>query len=293
VRDEGTKDMDIERAGIVGCGTMGAGIAEACARAGLDVRVVTSGAESVRRGRGRITASLDRAVVKQRLTGEERDRILGRIAFVTALDELADRQLVIESVTEDQQTKQVVFKELDRLVEAEDAVFASNTSAIPIVRLATATSRPENVIGLHFFHPVTVLPLVELVASLFTSDATRRTAEHFAEAQLGKQVVPSPDRAGFTVNALLIPYLLAAIRMVEAGHVTASSVDRAMTLGCNHPMGPLQLADLIGLDVVTSIANAMYHEYKEPQYAPPPLLLRMVEGGALGRKAGRGFHVHT
>ncbi|MBP2327690.1 3-hydroxybutyryl-CoA dehydrogenase [Kibdelosporangium banguiense] len=280
----------VERVGVVGCGTMGAGIAEICARAHLSVKVAVSGRDSEHCGRRRLAASLDRAMTKGRITGFDRDDALSRIIFVHTIDDLADRQLVIESVTEDEQAKLHLFKDLDRVMAAPDAVLASNTSSIPIIRLAAATSRPENVIGIHFFNPVTALPLTELIASLSTSDKTRAAAEHFAASQLGKQVVWSPDRAGFTVNALLIPYILGAIRMVESGFTSAEAVDRAMTLGCNHPMGPLQLADLIGLDVVTSIAEAMYQEYKEPLYAPPPLLLRMVEAGALGRKAGRGFH---
>ncbi len=282
--------MNVARVGIVGCGTMGAGIAEVCARAGLDVRIAVSGRDSEHRGRKRLTGSLDRAMDRGRITGFERDDALSRVTFAHAVDDLADRELVIESITEDEQAKLHLFKDLDRVIDNPDVVLASNTSSIPIIRLAAATSRPQNVIGIHFFNPVTVLPLTELVGSLMTDAATRRTAEHFAAGQLRKQVVWSPDRAGFTVNALLIPYLLSAIRMVESGFTSAESVDRAMTLGCNHPMGPLQLADLIGLDVVACIAEAMYQEYKEPLYAPPPLLLRMVEGGALGRKTGRGFH---
>jgi 3-hydroxybutyryl-CoA dehydrogenase len=265
--------VNVQRVGIVGCGTMGAGIAEICARAGLSVKVAVSGRDSEHRGSRKLTASLDRAMNKGRITGFERDDALSRVTFVHAIDDLADRQLVIESIAEDEQAKLHVFKDLDRVIETPDVVLASNTSSIPIIRLAAATSRPENVIGIHFFNPVTVLPLAELVASLSTSDTTRAIAGNFAAEQL-------------------IPYLLGAIRMVESGFTSAESVDRAMTLGCNHPLGPLQLADLIGLDVVASIAEAMYQEYKEPLYAPPPLLLRMVEAGALGRKSGRGFHKH-
>ncbi|MBC6449045.1 3-hydroxybutyryl-CoA dehydrogenase [Actinokineospora sp. HBU206404] len=280
----------IDRVGIVGCGTMGSGIAEVCAMAGIDVRVAVSGRDSEYRGRNRLTASLDRAVSKGRLTESARDNALSRVSFVTELEGLADRQLVIESVVEDEQAKLHVFKDLDRVLDAPDVVLASNTSSIPIIRLAHATSRPESVVGIHFFNPVPVLPLVELVASLATDDTTRGVVERFAVDRLGKQVVWSPDRAGFMVNALLIPYLLNAIRMVESGFTSAESLDRAMELGCNHPMGPLRLADLIGLDVVASIAEAMYQEFKEPLHAPPPLLLRMVEGKALGRKSGGGFH---
>jgi 3-hydroxybutyryl-CoA dehydrogenase len=285
--------VSIERVGIVGCGTMGAGIAQLCALAGMDVRIAVSGPDSAHRGRKRLTTDLDRAVAKGRISGVQRDDALSRATIVVGVDELADRQLVVESVVEDEQAKLHVFKDLDRVLDSPTAVLASNTSSIPIIRLAGATSRPESVIGVHFFNPVSALPLVELVASLATSDRTRQVAEDFAVTQLDKQVVWSPDRAGFTVNALLVPFLLNAIRMVESGFTTAEAVDRAMTLGCNHPMGPLRLADLIGLDVVASIAEAMYHEHKEPLYAPPPLLLRMVEGRALGRKTGRGFHAYA
>jgi 3-hydroxybutyryl-CoA dehydrogenase len=284
--------VHIERVGVVGCGVMGAAIAELCARAGMGVRVAVSSRGSEHRGRRRLTASLDRALAKKRITGPDRDAALARVSFVVGLDGLADRQLIVESIVEDELEKLHVFKDLDRVLNGADAVLASNTSSISITRLAGATGRPESVVGIHFFNPPHALPLVELVASLATSEATRATAEHFAVDLLGKQVVWSPDRAGFTVNALLIPYLLNAIRMVESGFISAESVDRAMTLGCNHPIGPLSLADLIGLDVVAAIADAMYEEHKEPLYAPPSLLLRKVESGALGRKSGRGFHVY-
>lgn len=285
--------VDVERVGVIGCGTMGAGIVELCAGSGQDVRVAVSGRDSALRGRARLERSVDRAVHKGRMTDPQRDALLSRVSFTTTLDDFGDRQLVVEAVTEDEQAKLHIFRTLDKVVADHDAVLASNTSSIPIIRLARATKRPESVIGIHFFNPVPALPLVELIASLSTGDETRARAERFARDVLGKQVVWSPDRAGFTVNALLIPYLLAAIRMVEAGHAAPDSVDRAMTLGCNHPLGPLQLADLIGLDTVASIASAMYDEFKEPLYAPPPLLLRMVESGLLGRKSGRGFHVHS
>jgi 3-hydroxybutyryl-CoA dehydrogenase len=183
-----------------------------------------------------------------------------------------------------------VFRTLDQVVEADDAILASNTSSIPIMKLGIATQRPENVIGIHFFNPVPVLKLVELVVSLMTDKATVDAANHFAEHTLGKIVIRSKDRAGFVVNALLIPYILSAIRMMESGFATAEDIDHGMVEGCNHPMGPLSLADLIGLDTTLAVAVSLYDEFKEPLYAAPPMLSRMVEAGLLGRKSGRGFY---
>ena len=197
---------------------------------------------------------------------------------------------VIEAVVESESEKLAVFQSLDKIVEDPVAILASNTSSIPIMKLAMATSRPSQVIGIHFFNPVPVLPLVELVTSLLTSDETAAIAHDFATEQLGKQVIRSQDRAGFIVNALLIPYLLSAIRMLESGFATAEDIDLGMVKGCAHPMGPLHLADLIGLDTTMAAANSLYEEFKEPLYAPPPLLARMVEAGLLGRKSGRGFY---
>ncbi|MFI9011479.1 3-hydroxybutyryl-CoA dehydrogenase [Actinosynnema sp. NPDC053489] len=282
----------IKKIGVVGCGTMGAGIAEVAARAGLDVLVVVSRPASEARGRALITASLDRALRKEKITGAERDAALAGIAFTTDLGDLADRQLVVEATTEDEDAKFGVFRALDAAVGEADAILASTTSSIPIARLAKAVARPGRVIGVHFFNPVPALPLVELIPSLLTDDDVYDRTERFVTDVLGKQPVRCGDRAGFVVNALLIPYLLAAIRMVETGFSTAEQVDRAMTLGCAHPMGPLALADLIGLDTVAAIAEAMYQEFREPLYSPPHLLQRMVDAGLLGRKAGRGFHTY-
>ncbi|MFF5173136.1 3-hydroxybutyryl-CoA dehydrogenase [Micromonospora sp. NPDC000089] len=281
---------DIRRIGIIGCGTMGAGIATACASADLQVRVVTSNPMSVPVAERRLRSLLDRQVRKGTLGAEERDRRLARIVVSAELESLADRQLVIEAVTEQESTKVELFAALSKVVRDDSAVLASNTSSIPITRLARATDRPEKVIGIHFFNPVPVMPLVELVTSLFTASETIRRAEEFAVGALGKKTISVTDRAGFVVNALLIPYLLSAVRMVEAGYATAETVDRAMTLGCAHPMGPLALVDLIGLDTVAAIATALHEEFGEPSYAPPPLLRRMVEAGRLGRKSGGGFH---
>ncbi|GAA3031837.1 MULTISPECIES: 3-hydroxybutyryl-CoA dehydrogenase [Streptosporangium] len=282
----------IDRVGIVGCGVMGSGIADVCARAGLDVRVVVSSGASMARGRQRLLSSLDRGLRKATITEAERSEAVERVTFTTDLNDLGDRQIVFETAPESESIKLDLFGALDKIVEDPGAILASNTSSIPIIRMARATDRPGQVIGVHFFNPVPVLPLVELIGSLLTEEETRARAEAFVVGTLGKQVIRSPDRAGFVVNALLIPYLLAAVRMVETGFATADVIDKGMVLGCSHPMGPLKLADLIGLDTVASIADALYEEFKDPQYSPPPMLLRMVEGGLLGKKTGRGFHVY-
>jgi 3-hydroxybutyryl-CoA dehydrogenase len=281
---------EIARVGVVGSGLMGSGIAEVCARAGLDVLVTEVDVTAAEGGQRRLAKSLDRAVSAGKLSENERETTLARISFTTDIGELADRQLVVEAVVEDEQTKIDVFRRLDKVVAADDAVLASNTSSIPIMKLGIATERPEQVIGIHFFNPVPVLRLVELVVSLMTSPATIATAEDFATNVLHKRVIRSQDRAGFVVNALLIPYLLSAIRMMESGFATADDIDTGMVEGCNHPMGPLHLTDLIGLDTTLAVAQSLYEEFKEPLYAPPPMLSRMVEAGLLGRKTGRGFY---
>ncbi|EHY88537.1 3-hydroxybutyryl-CoA dehydrogenase [Saccharomonospora azurea] len=283
---------DITRVGVVGAGLMGSGIAEVTARAGLDVVVVEADAAAAEAGRGRIEKSLARGVDKGKLSADERDAALARLTFSTELDACADRQLVIEAVAENEAVKLDVFGKLDAIT-GPDAILASNTSSLPITRLAMATQRPERVVGLHFFNPVPVQKLVELIPSLLTGDDTVEKASAFASDVLGKTVVKASDRAGFVVNALLIPYLLSAIRMVEAGHATPEDIDNGMVLGCAHPMGPLRLADLVGLDTTKAVAESMYEEYKEPLYAPPPLLQRMVEAGLYGRKSGRGFYDYT
>ncbi|MGW4035996.1 3-hydroxybutyryl-CoA dehydrogenase [Streptomyces sp. NPDC004778] len=280
----------IARVGVVGGGQMGAGIAEVCARAGLDTIVCEADRAAADRARERVAVSLERAVQRGKLDRLSAEDALGRLTFTGSLDDLADRRLVIEAVVEDAAAKTEIFTALDKIVEDPEAILATNTSAIPVMRLGMATQRADRVLGLHFFNPVPVLPLVEVVTSLHTSAATLTAAEEFATTVLGKTVVRSQDRAGFVVNALLIPYLLSAIRMAESGFATAADVDAGMELGCAHPMGPLKLADLIGLDTVASIAASLYDEFKEPLYAPPPRLQRMVEAGLLGRKTGRGFH---
>jgi len=281
---------DIQRIGVVGCGLMGSGIAEVCARAGLDVIVREVNAAAAEAGQQRITASLDRGARSGKLSEDERDAALAHLSFTTDLADLADRQMVIEAVVEDEALKTEVFRVLDKVVTDPSAILASNTSSIPVMKLGIATQRPEQVLGVHFFNPVPVLRLVELVTSLLTSPDTVQRSEAFASEVLHKKVIRSQDRAGFIVNALLIPYILSAIRMMESGFATAPDIDTGMVEGCNHPMGPLRLADLIGLDTTLAVADSLYAEFKEPLYAPPPLLSRMVESGLLGRKAGRGFY---
>ncbi len=267
--------MEIQRVGVVGCGLMGSGIAEAAARAGLDVRVVDLDQASLDRGRQRISDSIGRAQKAAKLSESEAEAALASIEYSADLGSLADRQLVVEAVVESEAEKVAVFEALDKVVEAPDAVLASNTSSIPIMKLAMATGRPSQVIGIHFFNPVPVLPLVEVVSSLLTSDETVDKAERFATEQLGKQVIRSQDRAGFIVNALLIPYILSAVRMLESGFATADDIDMGMVKGCAHPMGPLHLADLIGLDTTMAIAE---------------LALRRVQGAALRTPALGGPH---
>ncbi|HVW40669.1 MAG TPA: 3-hydroxybutyryl-CoA dehydrogenase [Amycolatopsis sp.] len=281
---------DIQRVGVVGAGLMGSGIAEVHARAGADVIVTEVSRPALDAGKARIEKSVQRGVRSGKLSEEDAAAALNRLTFTSDLDSFADRDLVIEAIIEQEQAKVEVFRSLDKIVQRDDAIFASNTSSIPIMKLGVATSRPKQVIGIHFFNPVPVLPLVELVPSLLTSEETVARADGHATTMLGKTVIRSQDRAGFVVNSLLVPYLLAAIRMVESGFATAEDIDRGMELGTAHPMGPLRLSDLIGLDTIKAIADSMYEEFKEPLYSPPPLLLRMVDAGLLGKKAGRGFY---
>jgi 3-hydroxybutyryl-CoA dehydrogenase len=284
---------DYTRVGVVGAGLMGSGIAEVCARAGLDVVVREINEDAVAAGRTRITRSLDRGVQKGKLTEDERDAALSRLTVTADLDGLADRDLVVEAATENPGVKAALFGDIDRTVKRPDAILATNTSSIPIVEVARATSRPAQVIGLHFFNPATVQQLVEVIPSVLTSQDVTDTARAFVTGVLGKTPISAPDRSGFVVNALLVPYLLSAIRMLEAGHATAGDIDTGMRLGCAHPQGPLELSDLIGLDTLQAVADSMYAEYAEPLYAPPPLLRRMTAAGLLGRKSGRGFYDYT
>ncbi|MDV3125334.1 3-hydroxybutyryl-CoA dehydrogenase [Mycobacterium sp. 21AC1] len=280
-----------EKVGVVGCGLMGAGIAETCARAGQSVIVVETDATAVDAGRRRLETSLDKAESRGKI--DSAAEVLDRIEVVEGIEALSDRSIVIEAIMEDEGVKTRLFGDLDRVVADPAAILASNTSSIPIIKLATATKRPEYVMGIHFFNPVPVLTLVELVPSFLTAGATTERARTFVQDVLGKHAIDCKDRAGFVVNALLIPFLLSAIRMVEADVATAADIDEGFVRGCAHPQGPLALSDLIGLDTVRAIADSLYDEYKDPHYACPPLLARMVEAGLLGRKSGRGFFTYS
>jgi 3-hydroxybutyryl-CoA dehydrogenase len=282
--------MTVQRVGVVGCGLMGAGIAEVCARAELDVVVVESSRDAAAAGAERIERSLRRAEARGKV--ESATTVMDRIRVTTELDELADRQLAIEAIVEDEQVKSELFVQLDKVIEDPGAILATNTSSIPIMKLGVVTQRPEQVIGIHFFNPVPVLQLVELVPSLLTSPATTDRARAFVEDQLSKSAIDCQDRAGFVVNALLIPFVLSAIRMLESGFATAEDIDKGLVFGAAHPQGPLALADLIGLDTTQAVAESLYEEFKEPLYAAPPLLSRMVDAGLLGRKTGRGFYTY-
>jgi 3-hydroxybutyryl-CoA dehydrogenase len=285
------KAEDVRKVGVVGCGVMGAGIVEVCARVGLDVRYVEATPDLVERGRSRIEASILRGVERGKLDEQQGAEELTRIAGSTTVEDLADRDLVIEAATEHHETKREVFGRLDEVTRPE-VVLASNTSSIPIVELAAVTGRPAQVVGMHFFNPVPVMGLIEVVRAITTSDETVEFSQGFG-AVLGKTTVLSKDRAGFIVNMLLIPYLNGAIRMLDEGFATREDIDTAVSLGLAHPMGPLQLLDLIGLDTALFVANVLFEEFREPLYAPPPLLKRMVTAGRLGRKSGTGFYDYT
>lgn len=282
----------IDRVGVVGCGIMGTGIAHVCARAGVDVLVAVSSTNSLKASRERVHTSLDRELRKGSLTADEHDRARHRISFTAQLDDLADRHLVIESVRENEPDKRALLTVLDQVL-APGAILASNTSTIPISRLAAVTTRPGRMIGLHFFNPVPVLPLVELVVPLGADEPVAARADNFVTGVLGKKLIRSSDRAGFVVNSLLLPFLLDSVRMVESGFATAQAVDDGMVLGCSHPIGPLRLIDLIGVDTVVAMSDALFAEFKDVRYAPPPTLLRMAEADQLGRKTGKGFYSYS
>ena len=280
---------------VVGGGLMGSGIAEVSARAGHDVIVIESNEDAGKAALGRLEKSLQRAEAKGKLSASEGSAadVLARIRVETDLASVANRDIVVEAIVEDESAKVALFKRLDEIVEAPDAILASNTSSIPIMKLGVVTSRPTQVIGIHFFNPVPVLQLVELVPSLLTSPDTTARSRAWVEGSLGKQAIDCQDRAGFVVNALLIPFILSAIRMFESGFASAEDIDRGLVLGAAHPQGPLALADLIGLDTTKAVAESLYDEFKEPLYAAPPLLQRMVDAGLLGRKTGRGFYTYA
>lgn len=280
----------MQKAGIIGGGLMGSGIAEVCARAGIDTVVVEVTEEAAAAAAARVRGSLERAQGRGKITEQDLAATLERITFTTDLEALADRDLVVEAASENEQVKLDLFRRVGALLEKDDAVLVSNTSSIPIVKLGAVSGRAGHVMGVHFFNPAPVMKLVELIPSLTTAPETLERMRSFVTETLGKEPIEATDRAGFVVNSLLVPYLLSAIRMYEAGYASAKDIDSGMVLGCGHPMGPLALADLIGLDTVRAIGVSMYEEFKEPLYSPPPLLDRMVEAGLLGKKAGQGFY---
>ena len=280
------------RVGVIGGGLMGSGIAEVCARSGVDVTVVEVDDTRLEQTRAKIDKSLDRAARVGRLEEAERTAAGERLAYSTSLADLEGADAAIEAVVEHEQTKRDLFLELDAILP--DAEFlASNTSSVPIMKLAAGTSKPQRVLGMHFFNPVPVLPLVELVRSIMTSEQTLVRARQFAEETLGKTSIDSQDRAGFVVNALLVPYILSAVRMYESGFAAKEDIDRGMVKGCAHPMGPLALADLIGLDTLLAVSQSLYEEFRDPSSVAPALLNRMVEAGLMGRKSGQGFYDYS
>lgn len=282
---------EIQTVAVLGCGLMGSGIAEVAARAGYRTWVREVSDELCERGVKAITRSLDRAVEKGKLDAALRDQTLDRIQTTTSLADLADADLVIEAVTEDLETKNAMLRELDDICPPE-TIFASNTSSLTIAAMAAATKRPDRVVGLHFFNPVPVMKLVEVVRTIATSDETFRTAFAFAQS-LGKEPIEARDTSGFIVNRLLVPYMLDAIRCLESGLGSIEDIDRGMTLGTGYPMGPFTLSDFVGIDTLYRVAEIMFEEYREPRFAPPPLLRRMVALGYYGRKSGRGFYDYS
>ena len=281
----------IETVGVLGCGLMGSGIAQVAAVAGCRVRVRDTAASQLEKGRASIEKSTAKLVEKGKLSAPERDAALARLSFVIDLVELAGSDLIVEAVTEDLVLKNELWSELDGLCSPR-TIFASNTSSLTIAAMAAPTSRPDRFAGLHFFNPVPLMPLVEVVRSVGTSQDTIDQLFDFAR-RIGKEPVPARDSSGFIVNLLLVPYILDAIRAVERGVASVRDMDTAMRLGASHPMGPLALADFVGLDTLVRIGDIMFDEYRETRYAPPPLLRRMVIAGLQGRKNGRGFYDYS
>jgi len=280
--------VKIEKVGVLGCGLMGSGIAEICAKAGVDTVVREVSAEFLEKGMGRLQKSLDRGVDKGKLSPEDRDAALAKLTGTTDDSDLEDCDLIIEAIVENVEEKCRTYAALDKIVKKE-ALFASNTSSLTITELAMSTERSDRFLGLHFFNPVPVMKLVEVVRTLMTSDDAFASAFDFAKA-IGKEPVAANDNSGFIVNRLLVPYLLDAIRAFENGVGSVEDIDKAMQLGCAHPMGPLRLLDFVGLDTTYYIANIMFEEYRETRFAPPPLLKKMVLAGRYGKKSGRGFY---
>ena len=282
------KPDEVNRVAVIGCGLMGSGITEVSAKSGMDVTFVEISDEKVQKQRGRLEKSINTAVEKGKLSQEDGQAALGRITGTTDYGAASDADLVIEAVTEDLDTKLDVFGKLDEITR-DDVVLASNTSSLPIGRMASATKRPDKVLGMHFFNPVPIMKLLELVRGLQTSDETLDFARGVGE-RLGKTVVVSKDRAGFIVNALLSCYLNMAVRMVEEGFATKEDIDTAVTLGLGHPMGPLTLLDLVGIDTAYAISDVLYEQFKDPIYSAPNLMKQMVQAGHFGRKTGKGFY---
>ena len=283
--------MAIKQVGVIGCGLMGAGIAQVAAQAGFPTLVVEASQELLDRGLGRVRATLTTLADKGRIDTAARDAALANLAGSTRLEDLKGADLVIEAITENQPLKNETFAGLDRICPPH-AILASNTSSCNVTAMAAATRRPGQVVGLHFFNPVPLMKLVEVVSTILTDAATVKTATEWVRAT-GKTPVQTRDSTAFIVNRLLVPYLLDAIRVYEGGLATLEDIDQAMKLGCGYPMGPFTLLDLVGLDTTMYVAEVMFEEFREPRYAPPPLLKRMVLAGHLGRKTGKGFYAYT
>ena len=283
--------MEIKHVGVVGCGLMGSGIAEIAARAGYKVTVLEVAQQFLDKGMGSLQASLEKAAGKGKISVEEKDATLGRLEGTLNIDDLKTCDLVIEAVIENMEEKKKVFASLDKACD-QHTVLASNTSCLSILQMATATQRPSQVIGMHFFQPVPVMPMVEIIKTIVCSEETVKTAEAFAKAT-GKKVIFAKDTPGFLVNRLGFPMMMNAIRILDEGWTTVENVDQAWTLGTNAPMGPFTLMDFVGLDTMYSMACAMYDEFKDPAFAPPPLLKAMVTAGFYGRKSGRGFYNYS
>ncbi len=282
----------MELIGVIGGGTMGAGIAEVCAKAGSSVLVLETTEAYADAARGRIAKSISRGVARGKISQEDADAAIGRVRVTLDMDEFADRDLVIEAAPEVEALKHDIFERLDAIVKPS-GILATNTSSIPVIKVAGATKHPERVVGVHFFNPVPVMPLVEIISTLVTSPEAAVAVTDYVKNTLGKTPVQAGDRSGFIVNALLIPYLCQAVRMLDSGYASAEDIDAAMKGGCGYPMGPLTLLDTVGLDIALAAAESLYAEFAEPHYAPPPLLRRMVDAGRLGRKTGRGFYAYS